>query len=120
MAQSLNTRAEFVGEGIAYIGFAKYGKIMLGDSAFEFFSDRSVEDNVIIPLDKIKRVEGSVYGKKIGRRFNIILQNNSKLCFGAKDSGKILKLLREKLGNENVVKAPTFLGTLSKAFKRNK
>ena len=94
---------------------------MLGDKALEFFSDRKVEDNITIPWSQIKYVEGVVtHNKKIGRRFAVVLNNNSKISFSSKESGKILKLIREEIGDDKVIKAPTFTGTIAKVFKKNR
>ena len=60
MAQSLNTKADYSTEGIAYLGFAEYGKILIGDVAFEFYNDRNVEKNMTFPWTAVARVEGDV------------------------------------------------------------
>ena len=52
MAQSLNTKADYSTEGIAYLGFAEYGKILIGDVAFEFYNDRNVEKNMTTGIFK--------------------------------------------------------------------
>ena len=120
MVESINTRADLTVEAIAYLGFPKYGQVMMGDMGMEFFSDRNVADNMQFPWQSIQRVEGEVSGKgKIRRHFYIVLQNGTKLRFSTKESGKILSLFRNQLGNEKVVKAPSFVGTLLKAFKKN-
>lgn len=125
MAQSLNTKADFSTEGIAYLGFAEYGKILIGDVAFEFYNDRNVEKNMIFPWSSILRVEGDVTKTlkgqvKVGRQFSIVLQNGSKVRFSSKESGTVLRWMRDYLGNEKVVKSPSFLGTFKNAFKRKK
>lgn len=118
LAQSLNTKVDLTTEAVSYLGFSQYGKIMVGDKAIEFFDDRNVDNNMQFPWKSILRVEGEVSksfgGKmKIGRQFAIVLLNGKKVRFSSKDSGKILKLLREQIGNDKVVKAPKF----SDAFK---
>ncbi|WEV60323.1 DUF956 family protein [Streptococcaceae bacterium ESL0729] len=118
MVQSLNTKAEYSGPAIAYLGFAKYGKVLLGDQAFEFFNDRRLKDNIVLPWAQIKKIEGYVSRGKVDRRFNIILNNNSSISFSSKDSGHILKIAREHLGNDKVVRGQTFLATILSAFKR--
>ncbi len=46
MVQSLNAKAEYTTQGISYLGIgAKYGKILVGDQAFEFFYDNNVTAN---------------------------------------------------------------------------
>lgn len=121
MAQSLNTKADFSTEGIAYLGFAEYGKILIGDVAFEFYNDRNVEKNMTFPWSSILRVEGDVTKTlkgqvKVGRQFSIVLQNGSKVRFSSKESGTVLRWMRDYLGNEKVVKSPSFLGTFKKCL----
>ena len=86
MAQSLNTKADYSTEGIAYLGFAEYGKILIGDVAFEFYNDRNVEKNMTFPWTAVARVEGDVSKSlkgevKVGRQFSIVLQNGPKVRF---------------------------------------
>ena len=40
-----------------------------------------------------------------------------KFLFASKDSGAILKIAREKLGNDKVVKLPTLIQTIGQKFK---
>ena len=113
---------------IAYVGLGSvYGKLLIGDKAFEFFNDANVEDAIQIPWDTIYHVEGVVSrNNKIGRQIVVVLnrQGNSKrqnhLRFSSKESGKILKLVREHLGNDKVVKAPIIIRTLINKFTRRK
>lgn len=115
MVQSLNTKTSSAFPAIAYVGLGSvYGNLLIGDNAFEFFNETNVEDAIQIPWDTIDHVEGVVMkNHKIGRQFVIVLlpQGRSKrhnhLRFSAKSSGTILKLVREQLGNDKVVKLPT-------------
>ncbi len=128
MVQSLNTKTSTPFAAIAYVGLGSvYGKLLIGDKAFEFFNDANVEDAIQIPWDTIYHVEGVVSrNNKIGRQIVVVLnrQGNSKrqnhLRFSSKESGKILKLVREHLGNDKVVKAPTIIRTLINKFTRRK
>lgn len=128
MIQSLNTKTSQPIPAIAYAGIgSNYGKLLIGDKAFEFFNDANVADFIQIPWETIDRVEGVVtHGNKIGRQFIIILKNTTgskrqrHLRFSSKEAGKILKLIREQIGNDKVVKAPTLIGTLKKKFSRTK
>ena len=128
MVQSLNTKTSTPFTAIAYVGLGSvYGKLLIGDKAFEFFNDANVEDAIQIPWDTIYHVEGVVSrNNKIGRQIVVVLnrQGNSKrqnhLRFSSKESGKILKLVREHLGNDKVVKAPTIIRTLINKFTRRK
>lgn len=130
MAQSLNTKVDLTATALQYLGFAQYGKVMIGDRAFEFFNDKNVEQNTQFPWDTILKVEGSVvkgFGGKphIGRQFAIYLPNGKMVRYASKDAGKILKAMRVYLGNDKVVKSKTFIqkvkvGRLASWLRRGK
>ncbi len=49
MVQSRNTTVDYTVKGISYMGLSAYGKIMVGNRAFEFYNDRNVKDYIQIP-----------------------------------------------------------------------
>ena len=117
MAQSLNKTIEFHTTGVSYLGVGgKVGKMLLGNAAFEFYADTNVENYIQIPWAEIEQIGANVRGHKISRHFEIFTKE-SKFLFASKDSGKILKIAREKLGNDKVVKLPTLLQTNGQKFK---
>lgn len=117
MAQSQNKTVEFHTTGVSYLGVGgKVGKILVGDVAFEFYADANVEDYVQIPWKEIEQIGANVSGRKVSRHFEI-LTDKSKFLFASKDSGKILKIAREHLGNEKVVKLPTLIQTIGARLK---
>lgn len=117
MAQSLNKTVEFHTTGVSYLGVGgKVGKILVGNAAFEFYADTNVENYIQIPWAEIEQIGANVRGHKISRHFEIFTKE-SKFLFASKDSGKILKIAREKLGNDKVVKLPTLLQTISQKIK---
>lgn len=124
MAQSLNTKVDLTTDALSYLGFSQYGKVMIGDTAFEFFNERNVESNMQFPWKSIERVEGNISKSfrghaTVGRHFSIVLHNGKKIHFSSKDAGKILKFAREYLGNDKVVKAPRFhFSNFKNVFKR--
>lgn len=117
MAQSQNKTVEFHTTGVSYLGVGgKVGKILVGDVAFEFYADANVEDYVQIPWKEIEQIGANVSGRKVSRHFEI-LTDKSKFLFASKDSGKILKIAREHLGNEKVIKLPTLIQTIGARLK---
>jgi hypothetical protein len=128
MAQSLNTTVKLTTNAILYLGIgAKYGKILIGDKAFEFFNDANVEDFIQIPWQDISEVQGVVtLNNKIGRQFVIVLEKQgaskrtNQLRFSSKETGKVLKIIREQLGDEKVVRTPTLLKIIKSKFRRKK
>ena len=53
-------------------------------------------------------MDTGVKNGKVSRHFEVFT-DQGKFLFASKDSGKILKIAREKLGNDKVVKLPTLL-----------
>ena len=121
MVESLNTRADLAVDAIAYLGLPKYGKIMIGDNALEFFNNRNVADTMQFPWKSIKNVEGWVSRRgKVDKYFYIVLPNGHKIRFSSAETGKILKLIREQIGNDRVVRRKTLPDVLFGWLKRKK
>ena len=117
MAQSLNKTVEFHTTGVSYLGVGgKVGKILVGNAAFEFYADANVEDYIQIPWQEIERIGANVSGRKISRHFEIYTRE-SKFIFASKDSGKILKIAREHLGNDQIVTLATLIQIITAKIK---
>ena len=117
MAQSQNKIVEFNTTGVSYLGLGgKVGKFLIGETVLEFYADANVEDYIQLHWNTITVIGANVSGKKIGRHFEVFT-DQGKFLFASKDTGKILKIAREHLGNEKVVKLPTLLQTISKFFQ---
>lgn len=120
MAQSQNTKIDFQTTGTSYLGIGgKVGKFLVGDKALEFYADANVEDYIQIPWDTIKQIGANVSGKRISRHFEVFT-DKGKFLFASKDSGKILKIAREHIGNDKVVRLPTLLQKIAGIFKKKK
>ncbi|MGT2933884.1 DUF956 family protein [Streptococcus catagoni] len=121
MAQSLNTKVDYQTKVVSYLGLGgKVGNILLGDKAIEFYNDKNVEDYIQIPWNSINQIGANVSGRKVSRHFEIFT-DQGKFLFASKDSGKILKISREHIGNDKVVKLPTLIQIIfQKYFKRKK
>ena len=114
MAQSLNKVIDLQTTGTSYLSISgKVGKFLVGDQALEFYPDVNVEQYIQIPWSSIQQIGANVSGRKISRHFEVFT-DQGKFLFASKDSGAILKIAREKLGNEKVVKLPTLLQTIGK------
>ncbi|MGW9909522.1 DUF956 family protein [Streptococcus sp. 151470009-6] len=117
MAQSLNQVIDLQTTGTSYLSISgKVGKFLVGDQALEFYPDVNVEQYIQIPWSSIQQIGANVSGRKISRHFEVFT-NQGKFLFASKDSGAILKIAREKLGNDKVVKLPTLLQTIGKKLK---
>lgn len=117
MAQSLNQVIDLQTTGTSYLSISgKVGKFLVGDQALEFYPDVNVEQYIQIPWSSIQQIGANVSGRKISRHFEVFT-DQGKFLFASKDSGTILKIAREKLGNDKVVKLPTLLQTIGQKFK---
>ena len=117
MAQSLNQVIDLQSTGTSYLSISgKVGKFLVGDQALEFYPDVNVEQYIQIPWSSIQQIGANVTGRKISRHFEVFT-DQGKFLFASKDSGAILKIAREKLGNDKVVKLPTLLQTIGQKFK---
>ena len=117
MAQSLNQVIDLQTTGTSYISISgKVGKFLVGDQALEFYPDVNVEQYIQIPWSSIQQIGANVTGRKISRHFEVFT-DQGKFLFASKDSGTILKIAREKLGNEKVVKLPTLVQTIGQKLK---
>ncbi|MEZ7621040.1 DUF956 family protein [Streptococcus sp. 27098_8_23] len=117
MAQSLNQVIDLQTTGTSYLSISgKVGKFLVGDQALEFYPDVNVEQYIQIPWSSIQQIGANVSGRKISRHFEVFT-NQGKFLFASKDSGTILKIAREKLGNDKVVKLPTLIQTIGQKFK---
>ncbi len=117
MAQSLNQVIDLQTTGTSYLSISgKVGKFLVGDQALEFYPDVNVEQYIQIPWSSIQQIGANVTGRKISRHFEVFT-DQGKFLFASKDSGAILKIAREKLGNDKVVKLPTLLQTIGQKLK---
>ena len=117
MAQSLNQVIDLQTTGTSYLSISgKVGKFLVGDQALEFYPDVNVEQYIQIPWSSIQQIGANVSGRKISRHFEVFT-DQGKFLFASKDSGAILKIAREKLGNDKVVKLPTLVQVIGKKIK---
>ena len=117
MAQSLNKVIDLQTTGTSYLSISgKVGKFLVGDQALEFYPDVNVEQYIQIPWSSIQQIGANVSDRKISRHFEVFT-DQGKFLFASKDSGAILKIAREKLGNDKVVKLPTLLQTIGQKLK---
>ena len=117
MAQSLNQVIDLQTTGTSYLSISgKVGKFLVGDQALEFYPDVNVEQYIQIPWSSVNQIGANVSGRKISRHFEVFT-DQGKFLFASKDSGAILKIAREKFGNDKVVKLPTLIQTIGQKFK---
>ncbi|MFP3767065.1 DUF956 family protein [Streptococcus sp. TATVAM-FAB35] len=114
MAQSINSTVELTTTGVSYLGMGgKVGKFLLGNKGLEFYSDANVEDYIQIPWENIEKIGANVSRNKVSRHFEVFT-DKGKFLFASKDSGKILKVARQHIGNDKVVRMLTLVQVLTK------
>ena len=114
MAQSLNSTVELTTTGVSYLGMGgKVGKFLLGNKGLEFYSDANVEDYIQIPWGNIEKIGANVSRNKVSHHFEVFT-DKGKFLFASKDSGKILKVARQHIGNDKVVRMLTLVQVLMK------
>lgn len=114
MAQSLNSTVELTTTGVSYLGMGgKAGKFLLGNKGLEFYSNANVEDYIQIPWENIEKIGANVSRNKVSRHFEVFT-DKGKFLFASKDSGKILKVARQHIGNDKVVRMLTLVQVLMK------
>ena len=112
MAQSLNTKVELAVPATFFIGLSTYGKMMLGDKALEFYNDRNPEDFIQIPWDQVDYVSASVLFGRVIPRFAVFTKANGHFSFSTRDNKATLRVVRDHIGNEKVVRSVDFLGVV--------
>lgn len=118
MAQSLNTKVDLTIEASLLMGLTKYGKVMIGDRAFEFYNDRNVEDHIQIPWGDIDRIEASVlFNKKISR-FAIFLKNDAYFTFSTRDNKKTLRAVNVYIPGDRLLRSLSAVDVLKSSFKK--
>ena len=112
MAQSLNTKVELAIPATFFIGLSTYGKMMLGDRALEFYNDRNTEDYIQIPWDQVDHVSASVLFGRVIPRFAVFTKENGHFSFSTRDNKAALRVVRNHIGNEKVLRSMDFFDVL--------
>ena len=125
MAISMNTKVLFTTKANSLNGMFgnKNGDVLIGDNAFEFYNSRNPEDYIQIPWNEIIRVRAQLFFKdKYIRGFFIDTKNAGTYNFVVKNAGKTLKIMRDLLGNEKIVRNKPLLSmkNIFNLFKKNK
>ena len=111
MAQSQNTKVDLTIKATSFSGMGTYGEIMIGDVAFEFYNERNVEDYIQIPWEEVDHVAAEVVGKNI-TRFAVFIKQGNHFSFSTRDNKKTLRAMRDYLGEDKLVRSPSFTDVL--------
>lgn len=118
MVQSLNTKVDFTINATSYLGLANYGKIMIGDKAFEFYNDKNVKDYIQIPWGEVNYVMASVMFKgKWIPRFAVVTNNNGNFIFSSRNNKALLRAVNKYIASENLVRSLSFFQVIRRGIK---
>ncbi|MCD8020483.1 MAG: DUF956 family protein [Clostridiales bacterium] len=123
MVQSLNTKVDIIMEGTSFSKMNNYGKIMVGDKGFEYYSNRNVNDFIQIPWEEVDYIVASVMfrGKYIPR-FALQTKKNGNFTFSAKKPKELLGVIRHNkyVPSDHMVRSLTFFQVLRRALPSRK
>ena len=118
MVQSLNTKVDLTIQATSYLGMANYGKVMVGDQAFEFYNEKNIKDYIQIPWEEVDYVMASVMFKgKWLPRFAIVTKKNGNFTFSTRDNKKTLRAINQYIPSDRLVKSLSFFQVIGRGFK---
>ena len=118
MVQSYNHQVDLTMEGTSFLGLPSYGKIMIGDKAFEFYNNKDVNDYIQIPWDQVDQVIVSVvFNGKWMPRFSIQTKYNGRYTFAARQPKLLLRTMRKYVGADNIVRSLSFFQVMGRGLK---
>lgn len=118
MVQSLNTKVDLVVEGTSFQGLNSYGKIMIGDKAFEYYNNRKVTDFIQIPWEEVDYVIASVLFK--GRyipRYAVRTKRNGTFTFSSREPKTVLRAINQYVPRERMVHSLGFFQVLKRSLQ---
>lgn len=117
MAVSQNTKVDLTIKGTSLSGLTSNGDVMVGDKAFEFYSERNPEDYIQIPWTEVEMVSASVIFKKKIPRFAIHTKRNGDFPFSTRDNKKTLRAINKYVKDENLRRSLGFFEILKNGIK---
>ncbi|WP_057765892.1 DUF956 family protein [Companilactobacillus tucceti] len=118
MVQSINTKSDLVINGTSHVGISEYGKIMVGDRGFEFYSDRNTKNYIQIPWKEVDKVIVSVVFKgKWIPRYALKTKKNGMYTFSSKDPKKVLRAIRVYIDPKDIVRSLSFNDVVKRGLK---
>lgn len=117
MVQSINTKVDLVMDATSFMGLADYGEIMIGDKGFEFYNSRDARKFIQIPWEEVDHVIASVMFKgKWIPRYAIKTKRNGTFTFSSKDPKKVLRIIREYVDPNHMVRSLSFFDVIKRSF----
>lgn len=112
MIKSLNSTVDLTVDASLMMGMVEYGKVMVGNKAFEFYDNKKPDNYILIPWEEIDQIIASViFGNKINR-FAVVTKSNGKFIFATKNNRQTLSIVRKYIGDKKMIRSKGFFGTL--------
>ncbi|WEV39569.1 DUF956 family protein [Lactobacillus sp. ESL0684] len=119
MVKSSNAVSELSISATWFRGVATYGKVMIGDHAFEFYNDRHLEDYVQIPWDEITYVVADVhFGGHYIPRFELRTKSNGTFIFSTRKNKQTLHAIRNHFPADKMRKSLTLWQKIKANFTK--
>lgn len=119
MVKSKNSNSELTIKASWFRGIVSYGKIMVGNKAFEFYNERNVNDYVQVPWTEINYVIADVRANNYILRFKIETKRNGAFVFSSRDNKKTLRAIRNHVPEDRLRRALTTWQKLKRKFSHN-
>lgn len=118
MIQSLNTKVDMTIKATSYLGLTNYGKVMIGDNAFEYYNDKNSKDYIQIPWQEVDHVMASVIFKgKWIPRFAIVTKENGNFTFSTRDNKALLRTVNKYIPSDRLVRSLGFFQIIKRGVK---
>ncbi len=108
-------------KGTAYLGSVENGTLKINDEGVTFtYKNPRRGQPLVFSWEDILQAEVDVkMNGKLGQQFALILRTQAKVRFGSKEAGHLVKMISERIGKENVVRAPSILDPLRRAIRKS-
>lgn len=113
----LNKNVDVIIQGISYFNFVSYGDIIIGESGFEYYNKKNIQDYIQIPWNEVEYIEATVIFRNKITRFNIVTKKDGSFSFSSKDNKKILRAINKYIDSNKLLKANSFIDILIKKIK---
>lgn len=121
MVKSINTKVDLTISATWFRGIASYGKIMIGDQAFEFYNEKNVDDFVQIPWKEVTYVVADVrFRGKYIPRFEVRTRKSGTFIFASRDPKKVLRAIRKHIPADHMRRALTLWQRIKLIFTHKK
>ncbi|MDY2777707.1 MAG: DUF956 family protein [Collinsella sp.] len=119
MAQSQNSSVYYTERATSFLGAPRYGDVMLGNKAFEFYNERNPEDYIQIPWDEITHVAAEVImnGRFIPRFAIFVKGSDAPFSFSTRDNKATLRAMREHVPADSIVRSLGFFEVVGSGVK---